>query len=237
MTVPNGPRMGFTLIELLVVIAIIAILAAILFPVFTNAKQVANQASCLSNIGEVGKAIQAYAGDYGGRIPKWHNGSYTWDKAVWNYLKNKKVLTCPVNKRPGYEYVRSYAMPKNISGQIVEQAPKPSATVLLFEKGSRVVFETGDSCGEWFSQTVGADLDSSHTYWHNGGKTFAFCDGHAAYFKYPKGPFSYDYEYNYAAWSGNCIHNPGYGTPGYCGFADTTAAGEVGSVTGANLPR
>ncbi|MCE5324119.1 prepilin-type N-terminal cleavage/methylation domain-containing protein [bacterium] len=230
-------KKGFTLIELLVVIAIIAILAAILFPVFTSAKQTANRASCLSNIGQVGKSIQAYASDNSGRIPKWYDGTHTWDKAIWDYLKNKKVLTCPVNKKPGYEYVRSYAMPKNISGEAVEQAPKISATVLLFEKGSRVIFEMGDSCGEWFSQTTGADLDPSNKYWHNGGKTFAFCDGHAAFFKYPGGPFSYNYENNFTAWSGNYVHNPGYGSPGYCGFADSTGAGDVGSVTGANLPR
>ena len=56
-------RHGFTLIELLVVIAIIAILAAILFPVFAQAKVAAKKISCLSNIKQMATAAQLYLGD------------------------------------------------------------------------------------------------------------------------------------------------------------------------------
>jgi prepilin-type N-terminal cleavage/methylation domain-containing protein/prepilin-type processing-associated H-X9-DG protein len=57
-------RSAFTLIELLVVIAIIAILAAILFPVFAQAREKARQTSCLSNTNQMGKATMMYAQDY-----------------------------------------------------------------------------------------------------------------------------------------------------------------------------
>ena len=57
-------RKGFTLIELLVVIAIIAILAAILFPVFAQARAKARQASCMSNLNQLGKATMMYVQDY-----------------------------------------------------------------------------------------------------------------------------------------------------------------------------
>jgi prepilin-type N-terminal cleavage/methylation domain-containing protein/prepilin-type processing-associated H-X9-DG protein len=63
--IANRPRRsGFTLIELLVVIAIIAILAAILFPVFAQAKEAAKKTSCLSNNKQVGTASQIYLADY-----------------------------------------------------------------------------------------------------------------------------------------------------------------------------
>src|SRR5438132_4694500 len=61
---PPRRHAGFTLIELLVVIAIIAILAAILFPVFAQARDKARQASCISNMKQISHAMQMYGQDY-----------------------------------------------------------------------------------------------------------------------------------------------------------------------------
>src|SRR6266850_2399999 len=63
------PRPGFTLIELLVVIAIIAILAAILFPVFAQAREKARQATCLSQATQWGIAVDMYKQDYDEMYP------------------------------------------------------------------------------------------------------------------------------------------------------------------------
>ena len=66
-------RLGFTLIELLVVIAIIAILAAILFPVFGQARAKARQIACLSNAKQTGSAAIMYAQDYDETLPRQDN--------------------------------------------------------------------------------------------------------------------------------------------------------------------
>ena len=70
---------GFTLIELLVVIAIIAILAAILFPVFAQARDQARQTTCLSNMKQLGTGLMMYGQDYDENLPSW---PFTWSPAA-----------------------------------------------------------------------------------------------------------------------------------------------------------
>lgn len=100
---------GFTLIELLVVIAIIAILAAILFPVFAQARAKARGVSCLSNIKQLTLGMTMYAQDYDEAFPQWHwdesysggsgkspnNATSLWWNAIYPYVKNAQIFTCP----------------------------------------------------------------------------------------------------------------------------------------------
>ena len=92
-------RSGFTLIELLVVIAIIAILAAILFPVFAQAREKARQASCLSNMKQMGLAVMQYVQDYDETFPMVTNGggrpSFAEYVLMYPYYKSVDVLRCP----------------------------------------------------------------------------------------------------------------------------------------------
>jgi prepilin-type N-terminal cleavage/methylation domain-containing protein len=109
----DTPKKGFTLIELLVVIAIIAILAAILFPVFAQAREKARSAGCLSNGKQMALALTMYAQDYDERLPRvWTptggvtNGPRDWKNDIEAYVKSVDVFRCPTrfSQWPGYGY-------------------------------------------------------------------------------------------------------------------------------------
>ncbi len=97
---------AFTLIELLVVIAIIAILAAILFPVFAQAREKARAISCLSNLKQSSLAYAMYTQDFDETTPlqnspvikdatgKYVSGGY-WFNLIQPYVKNWQLMVCP----------------------------------------------------------------------------------------------------------------------------------------------
>src|SRR2546423_15055922 len=92
---------GFTLIELLVVIAIIAILAAILFPVFAQARAKARSVSCLSNCKQLGLSYSMYVQDYDEISPNGRGGGWEWWTELQPYIKNINMLYCPDRKDGG----------------------------------------------------------------------------------------------------------------------------------------
>lgn len=105
-------RRGFTLIELLVVIAIIAILAAILFPVFAQAREKARAASCVNNLKQFTMAFSMYKSDNDETYPYWNwgvnskNGSDArkdhyeslWMNSLFPYVKSAGVYACPSDR-------------------------------------------------------------------------------------------------------------------------------------------
>ncbi len=100
-------RRGFTLIELLVVIAIIAILAAILFPVFTQARQRALETQCLSSAKQIGTAVRMYVDDHNGawppltgfneNPPAGRPGHIGPEETLAPYAKSKHLFRCPAD--------------------------------------------------------------------------------------------------------------------------------------------
>ena len=131
---------AFTLIELLVVIAIIAILAAILFPVFAQAREKARQTSCLSNTKQLGLGFMQYMQDYDEHLPS--GGACTPGNGAlgywmyWDFFGGNTAKTTYVpSKGSIYSYVKNsqvYVCPSDTSGQLLSY----SMNALLTKNGN-----------------------------------------------------------------------------------------------------
>jgi prepilin-type N-terminal cleavage/methylation domain-containing protein/prepilin-type processing-associated H-X9-DG protein len=176
---------GFTLIELLVVISIIAIIAAILFPVFSRARENARRSSCTSNAKQLALGIIMYSQDYDEKMMPAYYGTVYWPYLTLPYTKSQQILNCPSESKAKYvattdpvyswnsnvDYGMSMplrsGLPSGVQAPTLSQVIKPSETVMLAE-----------TTNSWQAQPsiVGSN---PVIYRHLDTAVVAFCDGHA----------------------------------------------------------
>jgi len=193
-------RTGFTLIELLVVIAIIAILAAILFPVFARAREKARQASCSSNLKQIGLSLMMYVSDYDERFPsdsldaslgQARLGWQGWiSNGIYPYSKNGNIFQCPSNNNGWFTEWHTNSQVSYCYNYIscwqrkLAEVQEPSKII--------VMWDSVNPWADWHGPIWDRDLtwyntqNWTATSWHNGMNNTLFADGHVKATKWPQ---------------------------------------------------
>lgn len=185
-------KRAFTLIELLVVIAIIAILAAILFPVFAQAKKAAKKTVCISNLSQIGKGVLMYMSDYDDMFPFAIDPIDKTQPQIWNaypqfqaqipnmpylhevlqpYIRSLDLFKCPgddgtsvLDDRPGIPFATSPTMHTQFKTSYFFRTE--IAFKLFSQTGFQVPADVNvlfDAAGHWHGSTPRMDAGVSGT--------------------------------------------------------------------------
>jgi prepilin-type N-terminal cleavage/methylation domain-containing protein/prepilin-type processing-associated H-X9-DG protein len=198
-------KKAFTLIELLVVIAIIAILASILFPVFSRAREKARQASCQSNLKQLGLAAAMYSQDYDETYvsvyrevdgtPGFTGTDYSWRVSLMPYIRNVQIFQCP-SYRPSSMFDGSIPDVGQNGGYAmntvhwVSGSPTPPSGVAdnsVYDVAKTITFTDYDG-GISISNTDGSNTPGfirgdAGGRRHNDGANYCYYDGHVKFMR------------------------------------------------------
>lgn len=161
---------AFTLIELLIVIGIIALLAAILFPVFSRARENARRTSCASNQKQLGLGLIQYSQDYDSHYPQGSYIFYTikgrgWAGQIYPYIKNAAVYGCPNDLTGRLNYKVSYALNAYIGNRnaALVAMTDPTKTILLSEVNYGYSFMLNNGTSDWPTEQLSVVSSGSST--------------------------------------------------------------------------
>jgi prepilin-type N-terminal cleavage/methylation domain-containing protein len=173
----SSRKNGFTLIELLVVIAIIAILASILFPVFARARENARRSSCLSNLKQIGLAVEQYKQDYDGYYPygRGYITGFWYDLYLDPYIKSPQIKRCPSAPAawdPTYSYNIAFGYapqaggpPDNYCG--IDHPTRTGLNESAVKSASTSILVTESSIMYWYWKDYGGVAEPVEYYYHD----------------------------------------------------------------------
>jgi len=191
MSPPAPRRPAFTLIELLVVIGIIAILAAILFPVFAQARAQAQSTACLTHLSQLAKAHLMYVTDYDERYPNWYMGHVPrrpepfnnlifWNELLQPYVRDEAILVDPsfrwhTPRRPGELKLVDYTLftggpfGKGLSNEPYWRWAGPSMTLAQLRRpGETISIMDGFTSTERSVFAIGRHHKGANAVFHDG---------------------------------------------------------------------
>lgn len=211
-----GQCPAFTLVELLVVIAIISILAAILFPVFAQAREKARQSACLSNGRQIGSAFLMYAQDYDEMLPltTFPLPSNSWTEQAQPYIKNRQVFRCSSDDSDNWEaaadprrssyFLSAYMAGTQIFGSLAGVS-SPARVIYVAESARNITRDhfhpfnwngnvetpTPNPLYSGFMNGITWSAAKQETTElalrrHNDGGNFVYLDGHSKWAKWPQ---------------------------------------------------
>jgi prepilin-type N-terminal cleavage/methylation domain-containing protein/prepilin-type processing-associated H-X9-DG protein len=184
-------KKGFTLIEVLVVVAIIGILSAIIFPVFSRAREKSRQATCANNLRQIALATQMYSADNNGKYPFWFNEfresnplpsnkpGIGWAVRISPYIKSNAIFQCPTDSVPasddpdaaliiGQPSFCDYGYNLGLSNESESRFGMPTKTI---------AFQDDLPLPAW-SMMHTQDERNPDAMRHSGSANYAFVDGH-----------------------------------------------------------